>query len=457
MTFPPARMLSTTRSDSRAIDSIRALPSRLRLTAMLSFTRWRMTPRTNAAAAASSTSGSATTASALLLSLMDAPGRQTVRRERKFSHFSSQLEQRVRHPVAPLKGAVEEHVAAATRTRHLAPECALGDGRLIGGVDEVVGDLRGEPLLLLPRGTEQLAELGEAALQQGVLHLQGKVLAGSQAGERLLIPTRPALGLVLDDVVGGAGLARVAEQHVVLELVHDVVGDAQRIDDHAVALELDQVEAAKGGGVLILKPTLDPEVPALQLEGHLRDVIVGERLPMEVLEQPDQRDHHRRGGAQARARGRVGMQEQVVSTTTELADRRLGEIQPAVEDDLLVGEIVEREAEVDALQADLVVRPRRECTVGVPVDRRAEDEAALLLRERWDVGSATGKADAQRGFGVNDAHGVSLRRERRVGGGRRGPSSSAARGRGCPAAGSAGTGARAPGPCGATTRGRAAA
>src|SRR5581483_6314964 len=100
----------------------------------------------------------------------------------------------------PLKRTVEEHVAPTSRTGDLAPERALLDRGLVRGVDEVVGDLRRQPLLLLPRRAQQFAELRQTALEERVLHRQREILAGSQSCQCPLIPARPVLGLVLDDL-----------------------------------------------------------------------------------------------------------------------------------------------------------------------------------------------------------------------------------------------------------------
>src|SRR3712207_8620548 len=62
--------------------------------------------------------------------------------------------------------------------------------------------------------------------------------------------------------------SRVTEQHVVLELVHDVGRDAQRVDDHAVAFELDEVEAAEGRRVLVLQPALRSEEHTSELQSR---------------------------------------------------------------------------------------------------------------------------------------------------------------------------------------------
>lgn len=64
------------------------------------------------------------------------------------------------------------------------------------------------------------------------------------------------------------------------------------------------------------------------------------------------------------------MQKQVVAASAQLPDGRLGEIETSVEDKLVLGLVIERETEVDALHANPVVGARRQRTIRVAVDRR---------------------------------------------------------------------------------------
>ena len=82
------------------------------------------------------------------------------------------------------------------------------------------------------------------------------------------------------------------------------------------------------------------------------------------------------------------MQEQVVATAAKLANCCLGEVEATVEQDLLVLGVVERESEVDALEADVVVGARRQRSVGVPVDRGAEDQGSRRDGRLWAAGGS---------------------------------------------------------------------
>src|SRR5947208_803830 len=82
---------------------------------------------------------------------------------------------------------------------------------------------------------------------------------------------------------------------------HDVRLDPERVHDHPVALELDEVEAAERRRVLVLQASLDAELGPLDPERELRDVVVGQREAPELAQQPDQGDHHRRRRAESGA------------------------------------------------------------------------------------------------------------------------------------------------------------
>jgi hypothetical protein len=102
------------------------------------------------------------------------------------------------------------------------------------------------------------------------------------------------------------------------------------------------------------------------------------------------------------------VQEEVVAgglAAPDLADRRLDEVELAVEQQRVVRAVGHLDAEVDALDADVVVVARGERAVGVAVDRGAEHEAALALGERRHVGAAAREAHAQRRLGTVDHDG----------------------------------------------------
>src|SRR5215210_3528093 len=182
--------------------------------------------------------------------MVGAPSGQALAVEGEIGDSRPMLYQRLCHLVSSLNVAVEEHVAAATGTGDLATERPVLQRLVIRLVDEGVADLRGKSLLVLPSGTEQLAELPEPALQQRVLHLDGELLLHPQAGQRIVLPCLEARGLVVNDPVRRPSAPRVTEKHVRLQLVDCVSGDSERIDDNSIPVELDEVEPAKGCRVL---------------------------------------------------------------------------------------------------------------------------------------------------------------------------------------------------------------
>ena len=72
--------------------------------------------------------------------------------------------------------------------------------------------------------------------------------------------------------VGFAGIASVAQERRVLELVDGVLGDLDPVDVDPVLVELHEVEAAEHGRILILFTALETDLLSLELVrqlGHL--------------------------------------------------------------------------------------------------------------------------------------------------------------------------------------------
>ncbi len=326
--------------------------------------------------------------------------------ELEIDGLGSELGEGGLHPVFAVVAAVEQHVAAAAGAGDLATQGPLGAGDLVEPVDVVVADPRRHLLLRLPGAVQQGAELGQAVAQQGVLHRRRQLFLHPQpvGRARFLRPVAPHL--VVDDVVGDAGRPGEAEQQVVLELGDRLRSDPQRVDDHLVGPELDEVETAEDRGVLVLGAAFEPEVLALDRVGEARPLVVGQGDAHVLGEQADQRHHDRRGGAEARARRRRAVQEEVEAVRRvggQLLDRRLDQVELVA-----VGPgVVERDrgddVEVEGLNPDLAVGPRPQRAVGVAVDRRAEHEAALLGGVGRHVRAAAGEADPQRRPGAQQA------------------------------------------------------
>ena len=161
------------------------------------------------------------------------------------------------------------------------------------------------------------------------------------------------------------------------------------------------------------RPPDKPDVVALDLEGQAGDVVFAQRQVQPLDEGLDHRHHQRRRRAQARARRRVGVRGH--------AQRQRA---AAVE--------VAHDAVVDALvQVELPVQRQRGCRiarpglllvggrehqpfvrlagldhgVGVHVDGRVQDQPAVHVAVRRDVGAAAAEAESQ-GGACADEHGV---------------------------------------------------
>src|SRR5690348_6003020 len=142
--------------------------------------------------------------------IVHAPRRQSVRLERELRDGSAEPRQRLCHAVLLLELAVEEHVAAPARTRHLAAQ-RTGPARLgICRIDELRADLGRHPLLLPPRLVQKVAELPWPPAHQRVLHLDRQLLLAAERRQRPRLPALVARRLILDHAVRPPRRARVA-------------------------------------------------------------------------------------------------------------------------------------------------------------------------------------------------------------------------------------------------------
>ena len=173
-----------------------------------------------------------------------------------------------------------------------------------------------------------------------------------------------------------------------------------------VGAELDEVEAAEDGRVLVLGAALEAEVLALDGEGEAGDLVVGQRHLHVRGEQADEGDDDGRGGAEARSGRRRRVQEEVESGARvggDLLDRGLDQVERvAVGAGFLERHRGDR-VEVQRLDLDLAILARPQAAVGVAVDRRAQHQAALLLGVGRHVSAAAGEADPERGPCPQDA------------------------------------------------------
>ncbi len=265
-------------------------------------------------------------------------------------------------------------------------------------------DLGVQLLLLGPGGVEELAEGGEVPQQQRGLHLLGQGLHPVQGLHHRGLPLPVGPGLAGHDVGREPGLPGVAEEQVVLQLAPGLGPDAQRVHHRGVGQELDEVEAAEGGRVLVLATAGDGQLLALDAVGDLGDLVAGQRLVQPLHEHPDQgHAHGGRGPQPAPGRG-VGVDEEVgPGGHPEVTGHRLDQVQlPVV---LQLGAVVVgHDVVVQGLDAEAVVLAGAEGGVGVLVHGAGEHHAPPFLGVGGDVGPPAAEGDAERGLGPVDLH-----------------------------------------------------
>ena len=270
-----------------------------------------------------------------------------------------------------------------------------------------VRDALVELLLLLPGLVQQLSDGVHLPEQQRLLHLQGLLLEVVEGLDRRLVPLPVGLHLPLDDVRRLPRLPHVAEQQAVLELAQHVVADAQRVHQRRVPMELDQVEAPEGGGVLVLPPAREPQVDALDPERQLGRLVAGERTPEPLVDEADQRHHQRRRGAQPRARRGVHVHPHVgAAPHPERPHHRLDEVQVAVEAHAPRMVVLRHHVVVEARQRQPRIAARPERGERVLVDGGRQHHPSVLLGIGRDVGAAAAEREPERGAGaeVEPAH-----------------------------------------------------
>ena len=300
-----------------------------------------------------------------------------------------------------IEAGEKQEVAAAAGARHLAADRALLARQLIELVDMPVRDVLVETLLVLPGLVEQLSDRVHVAEQERLLHLEDLLLEMVERGDR----RRPALAvradLALDDVRRLARLPHVAEQQPVLELVEHLGADAQRIHQRRVGVELDQVEAAEGGGVLILAAAGESQVFALDPISELGGVVAGER-PMEPGPEHSEQRHYQGGrGAQPRPGRSVGVNPEVgAAADLQGPHRRLDEIEVAVEAHATGMVVLRHHVVIQARERPARVAARPERGEGVLIDGGREHHAAVLFGVGRHVGTAAAERKTQRGAGA---------------------------------------------------------
>src|SRR5947209_16220933 len=120
--------------------------------------------------------------------------------ERELLDARPQLTHPCRHLVLAIGAAVEQQVPPAAGSRDLAAQCTGDARRGIQILDPLIRDPVRHALLGLPRGIQEVAEIGQPPLKQSILHFQGKLLLSQQSGGGVRVASVVASHLVFDDV-----------------------------------------------------------------------------------------------------------------------------------------------------------------------------------------------------------------------------------------------------------------
>ena len=219
--------------------------------------------------------------------------------------------------------------------------------------------------------------------------------------------------LAVQNVGGRARFARVAEKQRVFEFVERLRRNPERIDDNSARRELDEVEPAERGGVLVLHAALHPDVLPLDFVCKLSDLVGREGLTVQGRQSGEQRNDHGGRRAEARARRGVGMQEQIHPlAVSEVRDGALHDVQFPVIDELAVGVVPGDHVVVEAGYRYLASFRASDGGVGELVNGGGKHHPTPLLEIRGDVRPSSSETDAQRRFTSN--HHVSPAQARHI-------------------------------------------
>ena len=144
---------------------------------------------------------------------------------------------------------------------------------------------------------QELAKGAQVAALEALPDLGGHIFDAMEGGDHFGLPGAAALALFGEDFGGLARVAGEEEHQIALQLRLDAGGQVQGLHPHAIGFELDPVQAAKSGGVLIL--LADGRAQLFDLDGAGG---FGQFRPAQVEVQGggdgfDEGHRHRAGGA----------------------------------------------------------------------------------------------------------------------------------------------------------------
>ncbi len=264
------------------------------------------------------------------------------------------------------------------------------------------GDVRVEVFLGLPVGVHRAGERLQVAVHQGIFAADRALSQGLEGTVGRLLPRLEGGNHLLVHLGGEVGLAGVDEDHAVFQLAErgDVQLDGE--DARLGVVHLHEVDAAVGGGHLVLHAALQAQLLDLQRLGFPRHLVRKEVPAQEATQGGHRRGAEGGGRAQAAAGRGVGADGDAdPALHAGTVDGRLEQVQhvvvlhPAHVADLLVV------ISVAALDRDLGGGSDVEGYVRVETDCEVQHPA---VGDQAGVGPAAQVTAANRGAGADDGH-----------------------------------------------------
>src|SRR5437867_2145147 len=165
--------------------------------------------------------------------------------------------------------AVEEEEASATGAGDLPASGARVPGRLIPLVDPGIGDAGGQLPLRYPGLVQVFAQRADVTPDQVVAQRDRHRLDHMQRFDHAGPVAFTAAFLLAQDLRRIARAAGEEEHQAGFELCLELFLQAQRLDHHAVGIELNEVQAAEAGRILVLLADRHLQLVDLDLAGEV--------------------------------------------------------------------------------------------------------------------------------------------------------------------------------------------
>ena len=197
-------------------------------------------------------------------------------------------------------GEKHQEAAAAGSGNFSGPGAGAESRDIEHPVHRVVRDARGGRFLP-PRTGQNPRRLTNFALERRQLHLDGVLLELVHVKQRALVQRLQSLDLFLDDRVGMSRLSGETDHERQFKLVQVVPPHPQGITITGLSAGLHEIQSAEGGGILILPPSRQTEIDALDFEREARHVVGAERQVQGRSECLDHRNDQSRRRTKAEA------------------------------------------------------------------------------------------------------------------------------------------------------------